>query len=78
MIATPDGERLLFSMVPNMFEWASAILGGTLDPTTEEGRLAGRDMVQTMFFTMDLDTADFYFLGEDVNQASLNTALYGN
>lgn len=76
MIATPDGAGLVFSVVPNMWEWAASIVEGTLDPTGEAGIQAGREMLQTMLFYMDFDSGAYYLLGTDLNQVALNVARW--
>ncbi len=76
MIATPDGAGLIFSVIPNMWEWAAAIYTGELDPTGEAGIQAGRALLQTMLFYLDLESGVYGVIGTDQNQPALNTARW--
>jgi hypothetical protein len=76
MIATPDGQGLLMTIIPNMVEWVFGILNGDFDPTSEDGRAIGLDMVQTQLTYVNLEENIRVALTIDFNMAALDAAHY--
>jgi len=73
MIAAPDGRALLFSQIPNLDVWATALADGTLAPADAAASFA---WLPVRFYRLDLEQISIDQLSPDLRPAALNHAAY--
>lgn len=72
VVPLPDDAGLLLSTVENASAWVAAILAGELDPMSEAGWIAARELVQTQLHLLNPVTGEAALLGRGLGQVALN------
>jgi len=75
MIPTQDGSGLVFSLIPNMDRFIQGLVEGTIDYFGDHGTEQSMAAVSVSLYHLNLADGSLSLIGEDLNQAALNTAL---